>query len=283
VNASRWYCIGLLWLYCAHAMAGARPIERIVSLAPHLTELAFEAGAGPRVVGTVEYSDEPAPAREIPRIGDAFRIDVERVLALRPDVILAWSTGTPQQTTRRLRSLGLRVEEFDTQRLADIPAVVRALGRLAGTTQIASAHAARFDREIDALRVQYRERAPVRVFLQVNSRPLYTVNGSQLMSELIELCGARNIFDDLNQLAAQVSVEAVIERNPEAIISTDDGDSKSLDTWRKWSHLEAVRTDNLYQLPGNDLTRATTRLAQGAGMLCRVLDTARVRAARARP
>ena len=103
----------------------AKSIERIVSLAPNLTELAFAAGAGARVVGTVEYSNEPAGAREIPRIGDAFRVDIERILALRPDLVLAWSSGTPRPTIERLRALGLDVREFETQRLSDVPRVVR--------------------------------------------------------------------------------------------------------------------------------------------------------------
>ena len=263
---------------CMSPSGFAAPVARIVSLAPNLTELAFAAGAGSRVVGTVEFSDEPEAARKIPRVGDAFRVDVERILAMKPDLVLAWASGTPKPTIDRLRALGLDVREFATQRLIDVPRVVRELGKLAGSQAIADAEAQRFEREIGALRAAHEQRRPIRVFLQVSTRPLFTVNGSQLMSELIQLCGGRNVFADLNQLAPQITLESVIARNPEVIVSTDDGDPHALDEWRKWPQLHAVRTNNLYTLPANDLTRATTRLTLGAAQLCKVLETARERA-----
>ena len=257
--------------------ACAQRIQRIVSLAPSLTELAFAAGAGQLVVGTVEYSDEPAEARKIPRVGDAFRVDVERILAMKPDLVLAWATGTPVATVERLRTLGLNVREFHTQRIADVPRVVRELGALADTQEIANRAADRFTTEMTALAQVHRSRPRVRVFLQVSSRPLYTVNGQQIMSELVELCGGQNVFADLNHLAPQVALEAVIARNPEAIVVTDVAAPNALDEWRRWKQVEAVRTNNLYVLPANDLTRATTRLTAGAEALCRVLETARER------
>jgi iron complex transport system substrate-binding protein len=270
------FALWMLLPLCANAHA---TVERIVSLAPSLTELAFAAGAGPRVVGTVEYSDEPAAARNIPRVGDAFRVDVERIVALEPHLVLAWQSGTPQPTIERLRALGLDVRVFDTQRIADVPRVVRELGAIADTQSVAAAAAAQFEREMSALSRQYEKRTPLRVFLQVNSRPLYTVTGRQIMSELLTLCGGRNVFADLGQLAPQVALEAVIARNPEVIVVTDDGDPNALEDWRKWPHVDAVRANNLFALSANDLTRATTRLAQGAAALCRVLETARTRKA----
>ena len=257
--------------------AFASRIERVVSLAPNLTELMFAAGAGERLVGTVEYSDEPAAARRIPRVGDAFRVDVERILAMKPDVVLAWTSGTPQPTIERLRALRLNVREFSTQRIADVPRVVRELGTLMSTEQTATDAATRFERDMQALREHYAQRPSVTAFLQVNTRPLYTVSGGQLMSELVQLCGARNVFADLNQLAPQISIEAVIARDPQVIISTDDGNATALQDWERWSQLTAVRTRNLYTLPANDVTRATTRLTVGAAELCRVIDTARSR------
>lgn len=256
----------------------ARPVERIVSLAPNLTELAFAAGAGSRVVGTVEYSDEPEAARKIPRVGDAFRVDAERILALKPDLVLAWTSGTPKPTIERLKALGLNVREFATYRLADVPRVLRELGELTDTQAAAAESASRFEREMLSLRERHAARRPLRVFLQVSTRPLYTVNGAQIMSELVQLCGGQNVFADLNQLAPQVTFEAVLARDPDVIVSTDDGEQEALREWRRWPQLKAVRTNNLYTLPANDLTRATTRLAAGAAQLCTVLETARSRA-----
>lgn len=247
--------------------------QRIVSLAPHLTELAFDAGAGDRIVATVEYSDYPDAARRIPRIGDAFLIDVERLVAIAPDAVLAWDTGTPVQTIERVRSLGIRVELFSTQRLRDVAAAIRNLGELAGTQVTAEAAASRFEQQIQTLREQNRNREPIAVFIQINDRPLYTVNDKQIISEIVELCGGKNIFGQLNELAPAIGDEAVIAANPQAIVITHPTDDGA--RWSRWKHMQAVRAGNVFTLAPDDLARPTTRLVEGARAMCRALDTAR--------
>ena len=269
--------LALLVLALIAIAAHAAPPQRIVSLAPHLTELAFTAGAGDRIVATVEYSNHPDAARSIPRIGDAFRVDLERLVALRPDVVLVWQTGMPEQTIERIRALQLRVVPFQTQRLADVATVLREIGRIAGTSEIAERAAADYERHIQQLRDTYRDRAPLRVFIEVDDRPLYTVNGQQIISEIVELCGGRNVFADLNALAPAISIEAVIAANPQAIISTDDTVPDAAAEWARWRHIEAVRTGNVYTLRSDDIARATTRLTVAAEAVCRTLDTARQR------
>ena len=251
--------------------------QRIVSLAPNLTELMFAAGAGDRIVGTPQYSDYPAAARSIPRIGDAFRFDFERVLALRPDVVLAWEPGTPVAVVERLKALKLHVVTIATWHIADIPRAVRELGRIAGTTSQAARAAATFESDIAALRGEYGGRAPVSVFLQVNDQPLYTVNGKQIMSEILGLCGGRNVFADLNDLAPQVGVEAVLAADPQVIVSTGNPDSAAFRQWQHWPRLKAVSAGNLFTVPPDDLARSTTRVAAGAAAMCRTLETARQR------
>lgn len=272
----------LLWLvlsctgpWCGSAVAATR----IVSLAPNLTEIAFAVGAGERIVGTVEYSDHPQAARAVPRVGDAFQVDYERVLALRPDLILAWEPGTSPAIVERLRALGLEVTSIPTRNLADVGQAMRTIGRVAGVEQQAASVADRFDGEIAQLRREYGGRRSVAVYLQVNDRPLYTVNGTQIMSEVIALCGGRNVFAALSDLAPQISVEAVIAANPEVIITTGELQSEALEQWRRWRHLRAVRADNLYRLEPDDLARSTPRLAHGAQSMCRTLETARQRLA----
>lgn len=268
-------CLTLLFslLFCAaHAAA---PPQRIVSLAPHLTELAFTAGAGDRIVATVEYSNHPAAARSIPRIGDAFRVDLERLLALRPDAVLVWDSGTPAPTIERIRALKLPVVSFQTQRLEHVATVLREIGRLAGTSEIAERAAADYERSIRELRDRYHDRTPVRVFIEVDDRPLYTVNGRQIMSEIVELCGGRNVFAQLSELAPAIGIEAVIAANPQVIISTDDTVPDAAEEWRDWGHIAAVKANNVYTLRSDDIARATTRLTVGAQEICRTLDTAR--------
>lgn len=266
-----------MWLASAAFAAddSNTPATRIVSLAPHLTELAFAAGAGDRIVATVEYSDYPAEARAIPRIGDAFRVDMERLLALEPDLVLVWETGTPVPTIERLRSLGLRVESVPTPTIEALADALRRIGELAGTERHADQEAARIESEFARLREQYRDRARITVFLQINDRPLYTVNGKHIISEVASVCGGTNVFEQLNDLAPTIGIEAVLAANPEAIVSTDDTVPDALGTWKRWKGMRAVQAGNVFTLSSDELTRATPRLVEGARAMCRALDTAR--------
>ena len=166
-----------------------------MSLAPNLTELAYAAGAGSLLVGTVEYSDYPAAARALPLVGNAWRVDVERVLELRPDIVLVWPTGTPDTVISRLRQLHLRIVEVPTQKLADVPAALRQLGALAGTAPVAERAAVAFEQEVAAQRARYSRRPPLSVFIQIDDEPIYTVNGRHVISEIVTLCGGRNVFE----------------------------------------------------------------------------------------
>lgn len=266
-----------LFILCRADAATVAPQPRIVSLAPNLTELTFSAGAGSQIVGTVEFSDYPQAARAIPRIGDAFRIDYERLLALHPDVVLAWESGTPKNVIERLSALNVNVRVIATYRIADISVAMREIGVISGTAAIAQRVGAQFELDIEALRQQYSARPTVSVFLQINDRPLFTVNGKQIMSEIVSLCGGRNVFADLNDLAPEIGEEAVIAADPQAILATDNSGQDALEHWRHWQRMKAVKTGNLYVLPPDDMARPTTRLALGAAELCRTLETARHR------
>ncbi len=259
--------------------AGAAERPRIVSLAPNITEIAYASGAGPALVGTVEYSDYPAAARELPRVGDGWQVDVERVLALRPDLVLAWASGTPRATIEKLEAVGLRVESVETRQLADVPKALRRLGSLAGSPTEAEAAAVAFESEIRRLR-QLNSGAPtVSVFIEIDDEPLYTVGGRHVISEVVTLCGGRNVFADLHQVAPPVDIESVLARNPQVIVSTDDTIANPTAAWQRWSHLAAVRAGAIYSLPADFVARATPRLAKGVELTCAALDDARRRLA----
>jgi iron complex transport system substrate-binding protein len=274
----RWLLLALALGAVVPAAEGAARL-RIVSLAPNLTELAYAAGAGSTLVGTVEYSDYPAAARALPRVGDAWRVDPERVLQLRPDLVLAWSSGTPADTVARLESLGLRVVSIPTYRLADVGAALRTIGKIAGTAAIADAAAAKFDAGIGRLRAAHATAPTLEVFIEIDDEPLFTVNGRHVISEVVQLCGGRNVFADLPQLAPPVALEAVIARDPQVILSTDDTIADPGALWRRWTRLAAVRDGTIYSMPSDTLTRATPRLAEGAREVCAALDDARKKAA----
>ncbi len=254
--------------------------RRIVSLAPNLTEIAYAAGAGPAIVGTVEYSDYPPAARQLPRVGDAWRVDMERVLALHPDLVLVWPSGTPDAVIERLRKLGLRVESVPTYRLADVPAALRRIGALAGSAALAEQAARAFEADVAAQRAAHAHSAVVDVFIEIDDDPVYTVNGEHVISEVVQLCGGRNVFARLPQIAPPITLESVLEVDPQVIVTTDDTIADPTALWSKWPRLKAVRARTIYSLPSDLVTRATPRLAQGVRATCASLDDARRKLAR---
>jgi iron complex transport system substrate-binding protein len=255
----------------------ARPAQRIISLAPHITELLFAAGVGARIVGADVWSDYPPAARGIARIGDSSRIDLERVLALKPDLVVAWDSGNPRADIAQLRRLGVPVFISEPRHLQDIADDLRKLGHLTGADASAETAARDFEVRLDALRARYAEQRPLRVFYQISAQPLMTVNGAHLISALLALCGGRNIFADLVPLAPAVSTEAVLGADPDVIIAgTWQGEpDNAFDTWKRWPQMSAVRHGRLYTVPADDLHRATPRLLDGAQKVCTLLQQAR--------
>lgn len=270
-------CAVAVLLVLATAAAAAAP-PRIVSLAPNLTELLFAAGAGPQVVGASEYSDWPPPARALPRIGDAFRLDYEGILALRPDVAVAWQSGTPAESVSRLREAGIHVLVLPVQSLGEIAAGIESLGEMAGTAVTARAAAARFRSDVGQLRAAHAGRAPLAVFVELDHRPLFTVTGRHLISEMVAVCGGHNVFDALPGLAPSIDLEAVVAAQPEVILYTGpDPDPAAL--WRDWPQVPAVRDGNVLRVPGDLVSRATPRVVEGIEAICDALDGARSRRA----
>ena len=254
-----------------------QPARRIVSLAPHLTELLFAAGAGDRVVGAVAYSDFPTAARQVPRIGDSAQLDLERIVALQPDLIVVWRDGNSAQQLERLAALKLPVYASEIHRMADIESTLQRLGTLAGTREAAADSARQFADEIAQLRAQYAQRAPLKVFYQIWHRPLLTVNRRHLISEALAICGARNLFADLPLLTPTVSEEAVLQADPDAIVtgSIDPAGPDNLDGWRRLRALRAAREGHLIVVNPDTLHRPSPRMAEGTQELCTRLDAVR--------
>jgi iron complex transport system substrate-binding protein len=258
------------------ATSAVRPL-RIISLAPSLTEIAYAAGAGGLLVGAVEFSDYPAAAKAVPRVGDAWRVDAEMVIALRPDVVLVWPTGTPKTTIERLRSLGLNVVDVPTQSLADVPRALRQVGRLAGTAAVAERAARDFERRVALQRANFSQRPQLTVFIQIDDEPIFTVNGRHVISEIVTLCGGRNVFAELPQLAPPIAAEAVLAADPQVILSTDDTIANPRAFWQRWPRMQAVRSDTVFKVSSDLVTRASPRLAQGVEVTCSALEQARAR------
>ncbi len=246
--------------------------HRLLSLAPNLTELVYAAGAGDRLVGVVAYSDYPAAAQRVPLIGDAFRLDFERVMAVQPDLVLAWGSGTPRENVERLRALGLRVEPVPVDHLDEIPVALEKIGQWAGTTAVARPAAARFRAALAAQRQALAKHAgvPPRVFIQIGRNPYYTVNDQHLIGEVVTLCGGRNVFGGLSQLAPVVGEEDIVATRPEVILVLDDGrdGGASAKAWQRWRQLPAVRNGRVYTVDSNTVARATPRVLAGMAKVC---------------
>lgn len=257
----------------------AQPARRIVSLAPHVTETLFAAGAAERIIGTVEYSDYPEAAKKLPRVGGYSRIDLEAVAALKPDLIIAWQSGNAAAHVDKLRALGFPLYVSQPNRIEDVASELERLGVLAGTSAVGNGAARQFRERLAGLQKKYAGRPAVRTFYQIWKQPLMTIGRRQIITDVVRLCGGENVFANLETMAPTVTVEAVIAANPEAIIASGMGDSRPewLDDWKRWTSITAVARDNLFFVQPELIQRHTPRLLDGAERLCQHLETARSR------
>jgi iron complex transport system substrate-binding protein len=254
---------------------------RIVALSPHLAEIVYAAGAGDRLVAVVRYSDHPAAVRRLPSVGDAARFDAERLLALAPDLVLGWQSGNPAHELRRVERLGLPLFVTEARRLEDVPRLVRRVGAIAGSEDGAEAAAASFERSLAALRSRYRGLPRVRVFYEIWDRPLLTVNGRHLISDVIELCGGQNVFADAPVLTPAVSLEAVLAARPDVILggSSAGGEARLAAQWSA-APVAALREIASRYVSADLIQRQTPRILEGARIVCDHLHDVRTRKAR---
>ncbi|HSC64993.1 MAG TPA: cobalamin-binding protein, partial [Caldimonas sp.] len=274
-----------------HAFVLERPPQRIVTLAPSLTELVFAAGGGATLVGTSALSDYPPEARAIARIGDAGRLDVERVIALKPDLVLIWQRGSTSRELEQLERAGLRLFQLEPRRLDDVARAIERLGALLGHEAEANRRANDIRGSLERLRVAHARSAPVSVFYQVWRQPLMTINGKHLIDDILTLCGGHNVFAGLAPLVPTLSTEAVVAVDPEAILTASETASPeawrrepgnpSFAAWQRHPRMTAVRQAWLYALNGDNISRQGPRVVDGATAVCAVLDQVRAeRAAR---
>jgi iron complex transport system substrate-binding protein len=252
-----------------------QPAKRVISLAPHITELLFAAGGGSHVVGAVSYSDFPEEAKRIPLVGSNSQLDLERIIALKPDLVVVWRHGSSERQIEMVRQLGVPMFHSEPTKLEEIADSVAKLGQLMGTDAVARPAAAQLRDQLADLRKRYANRPPVRSFYQVWDRPLYTLSGRHIVSDALRLCGGENIFAALQVTAPVVTVEAVLKENPEAIFATAEKNYGGVNLWREYGTLTAVRNDNLFTIDGHLLNRAGPRMIAGAAQLCETLELAR--------
>ncbi len=254
-----------------------KPAERIVGLAPHIVENIFSAGAGEKIVGAVDYCDYPEAAKKIPRVGAISAYSLERIISLKPDLVVVWSSGHGAKVMEKLASLGINVYASEPRVLDDVAKTIRDFGLLAGTYEVANKNATAYESSLRTLRKRYSVKSPVKTLYQVWNAPILTINGEHIISDVIRMCGGINVFEDSVASAPKISIESVIAQNPSAIIASGMQEERPdwLDDWRKWGSIEAVAQQNLFFVPPDLIQRHTMRIVEGGGMICEELDSVR--------
>ncbi|WP_373975666.1 cobalamin-binding protein [Chitinibacter sp. SCUT-21] len=255
----------------------AQPAKRIISLAPHVTEDLFAIGAGKLIVGAVNYSDYPPEANQIERIGGYNGFDLERIRALKPDLIIGWATGNPERQLDQIKALGFPVFLTFSKKMADVPTVLERMGEMTALQAGAGKAAKQYRDQLALLEKTYAGRKPVRVFYQIWDRPLMTINNTQIISDVMRICGGVNVFGTQSDLTPKVDVEAVLAANPDVIMTSGEPGMKTdwLAPWKKWKNLKATQNNQFYILPKDSVNRMGPRLVQGGKAMCEALEQAR--------
>lgn len=253
-----------------------KPAQRIVSLAPHLTELLFSIGAGSSIVGVISASDYPPAATHLPIIGTYSKLDLEKIIALHPDLIVMWGNGYIQQSLK-LQKWGIPIFRNDPHRLEDIPRTLRVLGCLTGHEGEARRLAKQFIERLHALKQIYQHRKPIKVFYQINAHPLMTINHQSWIDQAIQLCGGVNIYHDAILAAPEVSWESIVIRNPDMVMMDGNRASWRL-AWQKWPQIAAVKQNAIHVVNADFIERASLRLLLGIKVMCEQIDSSRSRA-----
>ena len=252
--------------------------RRIVSLSPHITELVFAAGAGSRLVGVVRYSDYPEAAKSIPNVGDSSSLDLERIIALKPDLVITWRSGNTASDIEKLEKLGLTVFAIEATRLEDVSRLLRMTGKLTGTSAQAEPAARAYETELRQIKRSYGGRQQIRVFQLIWYQPLMTVNGNHIMSDIINVCGGINVFASAPSLTPVISAEDLLEADPQAIISNvslEFVETGVRERLRRLSHISAVKSDHLFFVHHDLMHRQTPRMLQAAKTVCTQLERVR--------
>ena len=249
---------------------------RVITLSPHLAEMLFNLGALNTLVGVSAYTDFPEELKNLPNIGDAFVLDIEKITILEPDIILAWESGTPRNIVDELVNLGFKVKIIKSKTLEDIASSILLLGDVVGKKNEAKKIANEFKTSIKYLKDTFQKKKKLKVFFQIDEKPIFTIGGSHFISEVIDICGGINIFSDVKQTAPSISEESVVSRDPEVIFSRDVASNKmKLKIWEKFDNMSAIKLDNLFYLNARELERPTSGLVNAGKEICSKLEQAR--------
>ena len=293
-TSSKWvYCVtfaGLCAIFLSEAIAGVeimddmgdvvalkKPAQRIVSLSPHLTELVFAVGGGSKLVGVMSFSDYPDAAKKIPRIGSHNTVNYEAIIKMQPDLVLAWASGNGLEKINKLKYLGFSVYVSEPNKLEDVASSLRKIGLLLGEKTAGNREADSFLGRLIKLKKSYTKQSPISVFYQLSDEPMMTLSGRHIISDVISLCGGRNVFHEALPLVLKVSAESLIRSNPQVVIAGAEKNNQSrwLSRWKQRPPSMVVKNKHIYFIPPDLLARHTPRIIDGAEMMCSFLSQVR--------
>ena len=253
------------------------PANKIISLAPNITEILFHIGAGSQIIGADEYSNYPEAAKHIIRVNNHSIANYELILSLKPDLILAWYSGNGVKVINRLRELGLPVFVIETTKIKEIPDLFKRLGKITGNETQSIQAASEFSEKLVKLQSLYVDKKKVKTFYQIWDDPIMTLSGKHLVSDVIELCSGVNVFAEAQPLVPRVNIESIMNADPEVILSS--GSEERVAGWRKkwarWPTISAVNKGHLYLIPPDLMQRQSNRILDAATYVCNFLDKSR--------
>jgi len=259
-----------LWLAVLLLAASSETLAalRVVSLAPSLSEIVVELNSADLLVGVLDAGDRPPAIKDLPSVGRYGQLDMERLLSLKPDLLLLWPGSVGPAQRDQLKRLNIPTFVAEPHSLEQLTAQIEAIATQLGRPELGIERARELRQNLDELRQRYRREAPQRVFYQVWDKPLYTIGGGQIISDALEVCGARNVFGDLSLPARQVSIEAVLQRDPEVILASDQS---QLDAWNTWPQVAAVKQRQLLLVTDKGLERPSGQMIEATAKLCQLI------------
>lgn len=283
---SYYLCTALLILACLNAVKEVnaqqiKPIDaskpRIVALSPHIVEMLFDIGAGEQIIATTDHADYPSAAKKIPTIGSALRIQLERIIELQPDLIIAWKSGNPSDELARIEQLGFNVVYSQPDTFNDVAKELRLFGQLSGHSEQAERVASKFLAELASIKKQYGQKKPLTGFYEVWSRPLTTIGKHSWPQQFLELCSIHNPFTHANASYPQVNIEQILQARVDVIIQpfAKKQVDKNAYNWQQWPILPAVKHQQIITLDADIIHRMTTRSLSALLDLCQQAEQSR--------
>lgn len=260
--------------FCCSHFAFADPFK-VISLSPHTTELAYEAGLGEYLIAVSEHSDYPPEAQKLEQVANFKGINIERVIALQPDLVLAWKGGNPDKELAKIARFGIEIFYSNPHSLEDTADNIEKLGLFSKKPELAASRAAKLRQTLKSIRQAYQHKSKVPYFYQVDSHPLMTNNDQHWPQPLFSLCGGLNIFADSKAPYPQISMEQVVTKQPQAIFFSSVREHPSY-PWNAWQeHIPALKNNAIFTISADWLNRPTPRAIRAVEQICAALDRVR--------